>query len=29
MFEMQEYEPANLERLVFYLQELEKGDDEK
>lgn len=29
MFEMKEYEPANLERLVFYLHELEKGDDEK
>lgn len=31
MFEIEthEYSTANLERLVFYLAELQKGDDEK
>lgn len=31
MFEIEthEYSKANLERLTFYLEELQKGDDEK
>lgn len=27
--EIQKYSKANLERLAFYLAELQKGDDEK